>query len=146
MLETFAYRCTAFYRAFAAYTSQRLQELGLSFGVLFLLVYVGKHPGCTQGELTLALKLDWGYCQRSVVKLVEDGFLLRERQGRAYHLDLSEKGKRAFSVAHQVFSDWDEQVLAPLSGRERETLMALMKKADVEETKEGTSDLCMRPF
>ena len=37
MTETFSYRCITFYRSFVAYTSRRLQELGLSFGVLFLL-------------------------------------------------------------------------------------------------------------
>ena len=143
MLDTFSYRCTTFYRAFAAYTSRRLQELGLSFGVLFFLIYVGKHPDCTQGELTQALGLDWGYCQRSVVKLVEDGFLLRERRGRAYHLNLSRQGERAFGLSHQVFSDWDSQVLASLSGGEREQLLALLDKVEV---KEEIPDPCTRPF
>lgn len=143
MTETFSYRCITFYRSFVAYTSHRLQELGLSFGVLFLLVYVGKHPDCTQGELTQALELDWGYCQRSVVKLVEDGFLLRERKGRAYHLDLSEKGREAFELSHQFFSDWDEQVLGALGKEEREQLFALLDKV---KTKEGISDPCTRPF
>ena len=32
-------------------------------------------------------------------KLVEDGFLTREKSGRAYHLDLSEKGREAFAVS-----------------------------------------------
>lgn len=143
MTETFSYRCITFYRSFVSYTSHRLQELGLSFGVLFLLVYVGKHPDCTQGELTQALELDWGYCQRSVVKLVEDGFLLRERKGRAYHLDLSEKGREAFELSHQFFSDWDEQVLGALGEEEREQLFVLLDKV---KTKEGISDPCTRPF
>lgn len=142
MLDTFSYRCIILYRAFTAYTSRRLQELGLSFGVLFLLVYVGKHPDCTQGELTQALELDWGYCQRSVVRLVEDGFLLRERKGRAYHLNLSEKGRQAFELSHQVFSDWDGQALAPLSGEERKQLLRLLRKVDL---KEGTQDPCTKP-
>lgn len=143
MTKTFSYRCTVFYRAFAAYTSRRLQELGLSFGVIFLLVYVGKHPDCTQGELTQALGLDWGYCQRSVVKLVEDGFLLRERRGRAYHLNLSGKGADAFRLSHQVFDDWDAQALSGLSGEEREMLFTLLEKVRLEE---GNPDPCMKPF
>lgn len=143
MTRTFSYRCTVFYRAFAAYTSRRLQELGLSFGVLFLLVYVGKHPDCTQSELTQALGLDWGYCQRSVVKLVEDGFLLRARRGRAYHLNLSEKGARAFRLSHQVFDDWDARALSGLSGEEREKLFALLEKVKLEE---GMPDPCTKPF
>lgn len=136
MTETFSYRCITFYRNFVDYTTQRLQELGLSFGVLFLLVYVGKHPDCTQGELTQALELDWGYCQRSVVKLVEDGFLLRERRGRAYHLELSEKGREAFELSRGFFAQWDEQALRGLEEGERETLFSLLNRVTIkEETK-----------
>lgn len=32
------------HREFAAYTTQRLQELGLSFGLIYFVIYVGKHP------------------------------------------------------------------------------------------------------
>ena len=86
----------------------------MNFGSLFLVIYVGKHPGCTQAELTKALRLDWGYSQRSVTKLVDAGFLTREKAGRAYHLNLSVKGQEAFSVSHQVFFDWDRQALSAL--------------------------------
>lgn len=52
MFQTLAYYATVFHRSFTAYTTQRLQQLGLSFGSLFPVIYVGKHPGCTQAELT----------------------------------------------------------------------------------------------
>lgn len=119
MTQTFAYYATVFYRRFAAYTGARLQELGLNFGALFLILYVGKHPGCSQAELTAALGLDWGYSQRSVARLVEDGVLTREKAGRAYCLNLSEKGRKAFDISHQVFFDWDAQNLQTLSSEER---------------------------
>ena len=79
MFQTLAYYATVFHRGFTAYTTQRLQKLGLNFGSLFPVIYVGKHPGCTQAELTAALGLDWGYSQRTVTKLVED---LRELESR----------------------------------------------------------------
>lgn len=129
MQETLAYYVAVFYRRFAAYTGARLQELGLNFGSLFLILYVGKHPGCSQAELTAALGLDWGYSQRSVARLVEDGVLTREKEGRAYRLDLSEKGRKAFDISHQVFFDWDAQNLHTLSPEEQNTLMALLAKA-----------------
>ncbi len=129
MPGTFSFYSAVFYRSFAAYTTRQLQQLGLNFGALFLVLYVGKHPGCTQAQLTQALGLDWGHSQRSVAHLVEAGFMTREKSGRAYHLTLSEKGQQAFSVSHQVFFDWDEQVLAPLTGRERQQLLSLLAKA-----------------
>ena len=136
MHETFSFYSSTFYRSFAAYTTRRLQPLGLNFGSLFLLLYVGRHPDCTQSQLTQALGLDWGHSQRCVTHLVETGFMTREKSGRAYHLALSEKGQRAFSVSHQVFFDWDEQILAPLTQGERQQLLALLAKAAQKQDKE----------
>ena len=140
MFQTLAYYATVFHRSFVAYTTARLQALELNFGSLFPIIYVGKHPGCTQAELTAALGLDWGYSQRSVTRLVEEGFLLREKSGRAYHLDLSAKGQEAFAVSHQVFADWDKEALAALDDTEREQLLFLLEKVT---RKEGISP-CMK--
>lgn len=141
MFQTLAYYATAFYRSFVNYTTAKLQTLGLNFGSLFLVIYVGKHPGCTQTQLTSDLNLDWGYSQRSVTKLVEEGFLTREKSGRCYHLNLSDKGQQAFEVSHQVFFDWDEQVLSALSLQEREQLFTLLAKAAQKEV----DSICTKP-
>lgn len=141
MFQTLAYYATVFHRSFTAYTTQQLQKLGLNFGSLFPVIYVGKHPGCTQAELTAALGLDWGYSQRSITKLVEEGFLTREKLGRAYHLDLSPKGREAFQVSHQVFFDWDRQALAALDEEEQKQLFALLAKA----TKKEAGSICTIP-
>lgn len=141
MFQTLAYYDTAFHRSFVNYTTAKLQTLGLNFGSLFLVIYVGKHPGCTQTQLTSDLNLDWGYSQRSVTKLVEEGFLTREKSGRCYHLNLSDKGQQAFEVSHQVFFDWDEQVLSALSLQEREQLFTLLAKAAQKEV----DSICTKP-
>lgn len=141
MFQTLAYYATAFHRSFVNYTTAKLQTLGLNFGSLFLVIYVGKHPGCTQTQLTFDLNLDWGYSQRSVTKLVEEGFLTREKSGRCYHLNLSDKGQQAFEVSHQVFFDWDEQVLSALSLQEREQLFTLLAKAAQKEV----DSICTKP-
>ena len=141
MFQTLAYYATVFHRGFTAYTSRRLQQLGLNFGSLFPVLYVGKHPGCTQAELTEALALDWGYSQRCITRLVEDGFLTREKSGRSYHLDLSPKGQEAFQVSHQVFFDWDQQALAALNEEEQKQLFALLAKVSRKEE----NIPCMKP-
>ncbi len=133
MFRTLAYFTTVLHRDFTAYTTRRLQELGLHFGSLFPLIYVGKHPCCTQAQLTADLGLDWGHSQRTVTRLVEEGFLTRTKSGRAYRLDLSEKGKEAFRVSHQVFFDWDREVLCALNNDEREQLFTLLAKATQKE-------------
>ena len=59
---------------------------------------------------------------------MEDGFLTREKSGRAYRLNLSEKGQDAFGLSHQVFYDWDQERLSALEPAERERLIALLAK------------------
>ena len=136
MFHTLAYHTTVSYRDFTAYTSARLQQLGLNFGSLFLVIYVGKHPDCTQAELTGALGLDWGYSERTVTLLVEEGFLTREKAGRAYRLVLSQRGQEAFAVSHQVFFDWDQETLSPLTADEQRQLLTLLAKVSGKGTKE----------
>lgn len=129
MFQTIALYAAMLYRDFTAYTSEKLEKLGLHFGLLFFLLYVGKHPGTTPAELTRALRLDWGHSQRCITKLVDNGFFTKEKAGRAYHLHLTEKGQEAFAVSHQVFFDWDSQRLGALTPEERQTLLALLQKA-----------------
>ncbi len=128
MFNTLAYYNTVLHRSFTAYTAEQLGQVGLPFGLLFPIIYVGKHPGCTQAQLTKALGLDWGYSQRCVVKLTEEGFLRRNKQGRAYHLSLLPRGEEAFALGHQVFFDWDRQALARLTEDEQGQLLQLLTK------------------
>ena len=79
-----------------------------------------------------ALGLDWGYSQRTVTRLTEEGFLTRTRQGRAWCLDLTPKGQEAFGLSHQVFWDWDAGALAGLTEAERNQLFTLLAKIQIE--------------
>ncbi|WP_294723255.1 bilirubin utilization transcriptional regulator BilQ [uncultured Gemmiger sp.] len=127
--KTLSYYSTIFHRSFAAFTGEQLQAVGLNFGLLFFVIYVGKHPGCSPAELTKALYLDWGYSQRSLNKLAKDGFLTKAKSGRSYALTLTEKGEQAFAISHQVFFTWDDARLANLTPTEKDQLLVLLQKA-----------------
>ena len=136
VFQTLAYYSSVFYRDFVAYTAKKLQSMGLHYGLLFFVVYIGKHPGASPSEMTSALHVDWGHSQRSITKLVEDGFMTKEKQGRSYVLNLTPKGQQAFELSHQVFADWDAQRLSGLTQAERETLMGLLGKIAVQKEAE----------
>ena len=127
--ETISYFITLLYRSFSDYSGEKLQQVGLNFGLLFFIVYIGKCPGCTPSELTQRLHLDWGHSQRSLTKLAEDGFLTKEKSGRSYHLELTEKGRTAFAVCHRMFYDWDAKNLTGLTADEQRQLLELLHKA-----------------
>ena len=114
MFDTLAYKLSVLYKNFYAYASARLHPFGLHNAWIFFILYVGKHADCTPAELTKSLHVDWGYSQRCITKLVEEGFLTKEKAGRSYHLNLTGKGQQVYQESHQLFFDWDR---LRLSGR-----------------------------
>ena len=116
LISTLSYYTTELYKEFAAYTTEKLHELGLNFGQMYFIIYVANILSKISSELTSALKLDWGHSQRSVAKLAEDGFDQR-KSGRSYRLTLTPLGKQAFDVCHQVLFEWDATKLTGLTTR-----------------------------
>ena len=118
LISTLSYYTTELYKEFAAYTTEKLHELGLNFGQMYFIIYVGKHPECTPSELTSALK---------------DGFLIKEKKsGRSYRLTLTPLGKQAFDVCHQVLFDWDATKLTGLTNEEQQLLFNLLCKISIQ--------------
>ena len=138
MKETVAFQIMALYRDFLAYTTGELKRLGLSFGLMPIILYVGKHPRCSQADLTRMLRLDWGYSQRSIKKLVDSGFIRKEyNDGQACNcLSLTSAGEEAFASSHAVFQSWDQLHTTSLSPEERDTLLRLLTRltADMKES------------
>ena len=132
--KTLSYYATLLYRNFSAFTSDRLQQFGLNYGLLFFIVYIGKKPNCTPSELKKELALDWGHSQRCITRLVNDGFITKEKAGRHYLLNLTERGQEAFDAAHQVFFDWDNTFMTNLTAKEKEQLLTLLEKATERES------------
>ena len=79
--KALSYYIAMLYRSFADFTGGKLQEVGLNFGLLFFIVYIGKKPNCTPSELTKALSLDWGHSQRCINRLLTMALLPRKNQG-----------------------------------------------------------------
>lgn len=140
MISSFAYYNAVFRKDFVDYCSGRLSEIGLSQGLLYFLIYVGKHPGCTPGELSKALSMDAGHTARSVGKLEQGGFLVQKQNKedkRSRSLSLTEQGEDAFELCRNLFFLWDQQILKGLTKEEEDMLMALIKKAAGNLKKKG---------
>lgn len=75
MLQTFAYCLSRLYKELYAYAGARSHPLDVKNGLVFFVIYVGKHPGCSPSELTKTPRVDWGYSQRCITKLVDDGLI-----------------------------------------------------------------------
>lgn len=140
MIQSFAFYMMILRKAFSDYCSRRLAGIGLSPGLLYFLLYMGKHPGCTPGELARAISMDAGHTARSVGRLEQSGFLIQkpsETDRRSRRLYLTDKGDEAFALCRNLFALWDEEILQNLTQDERDVLMTLLEKAAENGIKEG---------
>lgn len=78
MVTSLAYYIMLLRKDFAAYCNVRLQEHGLTQGLLFFILYIGTHPGCSPAQLSASLHMDAGHAVRSLNKLEQGGFIRRE--------------------------------------------------------------------
>ena len=128
MFDTFAYLITSLRKDFTEFCNEKLQEMGLTQGLLFFILYAGKHPQCSPKELTEALHMDTGYCARSLAKLQERNPADR----RARMVTLTEEGEKVFRASYDLFAKWDEEVLKDLTPAQKAELMGTMKKIAAE--------------
>ncbi len=122
---------TSLKKDFDSFCNKRLQEMGLSHGLMFFVIYIGNHPECSPKDLSTAIKADTGHTTRSVEKLVTAGFVTRktkETDKRAFQLSLTEKGLNAFTEIKNLFTQWDEIALADISKEEKELLLKALSK------------------
>ena len=69
MERSFAHAVARLHRDFVDFCGASLQRLGLTRGLLYFLLYVGRHPGCSPSQLAAALQADTGHTARSLEKL-----------------------------------------------------------------------------
>ena len=91
------------YRKGNSFISKEVAKYGLGYGQVMFLIQLYKKDGISQEELSQNLSIDKGTTCRAVKKLVEQGFLTRERDEhdkRAYKLYLTDKSKE---IKDEVF-------------------------------------------
>lgn len=131
MKLSIAMRITLLRRNLVACCTPHLQARGVSTGLLYYVLYVGRNPGCTASEAGRFLQMDAGYTTHAVAKLIQEGFLERrrdEKDRRAHRLYLTEKGQALFADSRTMLEAWGEQTMAGLTGREVEQLNTLLQK------------------
>ncbi|RNL95113.1 MarR family transcriptional regulator [Sinomicrobium pectinilyticum] len=86
--------------------------------------------GIMASEIMDSMHIDKSYLSRILKKLEKDGLVTREKSGedgRAYLLFLTETGKTEFNRLNRASDRQVVRLLEPLSGKEKERLVELMK-------------------
>ena len=129
MYQPLSMYITLLKKDFDSFCNRRLQEIGLSQGLMFFVIYIGNHPDCSPKDLSAAIKADTGHTTRSVEKLVKSGFVTKETKEtdkRAFQLQLTEKGLKAFKEIKNLFKDWDEIMLKDIPKDHKETMLKVL--------------------
>lgn len=149
MPDFLAYYITALRKDLNTYSDARLKQYGLTDGLFYYIIYIGKNPGCSLSEAARFLKADNGHVTRCIGKLEQLGYAVRTRDTtdhRHFHLALTAQGEDIFKELHTLLYDWDQTVCKNLSGSQREQLLELLQLVtdNREACKEGTEP-CTRP-
>ena len=113
----------AFFRDLAAYDATP--------GQIGILVAVERNPGIRQGVLADALRIKWSNMAKIIRQLERDGLIERRvpaSDRRAIELHLAPKGSALMRRALPKAIESDAAALAPLTARERTTLLRLLAK------------------
>lgn len=130
MGDTLAYYITILKKDFQNYCLEELKEWGITKGLLFFVIYIGKHPGCLPKEVAQTLRADAGYTTRAIVKLTELGLVrseIHEKDKRQKNLFLTENGEMAFQKILHLFQEWDERVTDDWTLEEKEFFKKKMR-------------------
>lgn len=131
MIKSDTFYMMVIYKEFLYYTEKVLKEMGLNFGQIPFILYIGKNENCTPSDVKNNLKMDWGHVQRSLSKLENEGFVNKYKENdnkRNYSLKLTKSGKTAFEKCHDVFYSWDEELKDTITEEEWKDFETLLYK------------------
>ena len=108
------------------------EPLGLGKGLYLYLALLSRNEGLTQHRLALELALDEGTVARAVQKLMDSGWLRREkdgRDGRAYRVFLAPRALEAMPGILGELEAWDRLIPKGVSEREAELALGFLKRS-----------------
>lgn len=142
MIKSFAFYISVLRKQFTTYCLEKLSEIDVTYGQLYIIIFVGKKKKCSPKDISLALKLDAGYLNRTLSKLIENNLIIQQKNNhdkRSNIVSLTTKGNEVFELSHSLFQEWDNTILSSLSDNEKQNLMELMKKITIYQNKKITN-------
>ena len=131
LIDSLSFYISFLRKNFTEFCSEKLSEMGLSYGQVFIIIFIGKNESCSPKDISKALNLDAGHLNRTLSKLIENNFILQkknENDRRANIVTLTSKGQEVFKRSYSLFDEWDDLVLSSFTNDEREQLITLIKK------------------
>ena len=119
------------YRYGQIYVGKRLKPFGIGQGQFMYLIKLFEKDGLTQDELSEKLNMDKGTTARALLKLEEQGYIVREESKydrRSNQVFLTGQAKNMKSDLFSVLNDWTEILSQNLSEEERKQVLVLLDR------------------
>ncbi len=113
------------YRQWVVYADRALAPFGIGSAQVQVLAFLYCNEGVSQDEVCRYLLLDKGSVARSIKRLIEAGYVVREQSEedhRAYRLMLTELAHRRHDEIRGILRAWSEHVAEGLDEEQRERL------------------------
>jgi DNA-binding MarR family transcriptional regulator len=97
------------YRYGQIYIGTKIEPYGIGSGQFPFLMKLYHEDGINQESLSDYLKIDKGTTTRAIQKLVDEGYVFRQRDEkdkRSYRVFLTEKGKKLEPDMRKIVSEW----------------------------------------
>jgi DNA-binding MarR family transcriptional regulator len=119
------------YRYSHFHIAKKLEIYKIGRGQLSFLMTLYNRDGVSQENIARNLKIDKSTVARAIKKLMEEGYVIKERDTsdrRAYKVFLTEKAKIIKPKIINIVSEWFESLLSDFTEDERKILIIFLKK------------------
>lgn len=110
------------YRYEQIYIGKKIEPYGIGSGQFPFLMRLYHHDGVNQESLSDYLKIDKGTTARAIQKLIDEGYVVRQRDEedkRAYRIFLSEKAKKLEPDMKKIAADWEDILFSSFDDSQR---------------------------
>lgn len=131
LLDSFAFCVSVLRKKFAAFCTERLSQMDVTYGQLYIILFLGKRESCSPKDISTALHLDAGHLNRTLAKMVTENLVVQTKSTvdkRASVVQLTAHGRQVYEKSRNLFQEWDTTALEMLTEEEKQTLMQLIRK------------------
>lgn len=113
------------YRYEQIFIGKKIEPYGIGSGQFPFLMRLYHEDGINQESLSDYLKIDKGTTARAIQKLVDEGYVLRQRDEkdrRSYRIFLSEKAKKLEPDMKKIASEWEDILFSGFDDNQRKEI------------------------
>jgi len=122
-------RCVS--RNLRRYIEKQVDQTGVYREQHMMLMWLGRNPGVTQAQIAKGRDISPAATTGALQKLEKDGYIVRqvdERDVRANHVKITEKGQKVIEQSEQIFREIDDVIYDGFNEEELKKLQSFYER------------------